>query len=227
MRKNVVVTIACACILGIISCKKETVEPPVCTNVNTSPPASDQYRIPVTVGSYWIYESISMDSTNTVTSISSIDSVFIPYDTIVNGKQYSRKMSVNMSGIPSITMNMFLGNNIYVRDSAGYIVNFYGKFIRHDDFTNILASQVLVSPPYSLISRMVHKDSLVTVPAGSFTTINYQENVTILEPSYPGNRIKYNNCIMADNIGIVYEDWCFYSSPSKIGVRLLRYHIAN
>jgi hypothetical protein len=226
MKKNLLL-IASIGVLKIVGCKKENIEAPVCNNI-TSSPTAQSYQFPITIGSYWIYENFTMDSTNMITSTTSIDSVFIPYDTLINGKEYARKKIVNLSNNNSIpTMEIFLGSYVYARDSAGYIVNPQGKFIKHDDFNNILSFSVITNPPHTIVARMTHKDSLVTVPVGSFTTINYQQTVTIQASSYSGNRTKYNNQIMADNIGVIYQDLSFYNSPTKLGIRLLRYHIAE
>lgn len=165
-----------------------------------------------------------MDSSYNILSTFSTDSIYISNDTVINGKTYFVRKSVTLSGAGMLSGMLYLEP---VRDSAGYTVSVNGSFIRHDDFTNILDVYTSTTPPYTAIYRMAHKDSLVTVPAGSFSTIDYLHKVTFQDPSYVGNRVKYNHTIMANNIGIVYKSIRYSLGWNQIGLRLLRYHIAG
>ena len=207
----------------ISSCKKKDAEPTSCTCSNST--SASMYHFPLTIGSYWIYESDNMDSTYNVTSVAGIDSVFIANDTMISGKQYFEKKLICLSG-SSFYINT-LGFPSISKDSAGYMVSPSGTFIKVDDFTDILNVKVSTVPPFTVVSKMANKDSTVTVPAGTFQTINYLGKVTIMDPAYVGNRIKYNYDIMVNNIGVIYKTSGFYASPTNIGIRLLRYHIAS
>jgi hypothetical protein len=204
----------------IAGCKKENEPEPVHT-CPTDPP-SDKYTFKQSIGSYWIYESVNLDSNYNSLSSYSIDSVYIPRDTMINGKQYFIKESVTLSGSGMTPGMLYLAP---VRDSAGYIVYVNGSYIKHDDFTNILNVYSSTIPPYTSIYRMAYKDSVVTVPAGTFSTIDYLQQITFQDPAYTGNRIKYNHTIMANGIGTVFKSMRFYMGSNQLGLRLLRYHI--
>jgi hypothetical protein len=218
------ITTILAAVLLFSSCKKEKdPQPETCPNVPTGG-SSDMYHFPLTIGSYWIYQEINLDSSFNVTATTGLDSVYISHDTTINGKQYFVKERISLSGGGT---SYFFAPASFVRDSAGYQVDPNGKYIRHDDFTNILSAYSNISPPYSSTTRMAHKDSSVTVPAGPFTTIDCLNHVLILDPAYPYNRNRYSHNIMANNVGVIFANTCFYSSPNlMIGVQLARYHIA-
>lgn len=218
MKKAVIVFLSVSTLLA--GCKKEN-EPEPAHTCPTDPP-DDKYTFKQSIGSYWIYESVNLDSSYNLISSYSVDSVYIPRDTMINGKKYFIRESVTLSGSgPSPGMI----NLSPVRDSAGYIVSVNGYYIRHDDFTNILDAYTVTTPPYASTSRMAYKDSLVTVPAGTFSTIDYLQEITILDPAYPYNRRKYNHTIMANGIGTIYKTMRFYMGFNQLGVRLVRYHI--
>lgn len=219
--KQLALTIIAAALI-LTGCKKEKDAEPLSSTI---PPtaSSGMYQFPVSIGSYWVYEAVDLDSNYTVLSISSTDSSYIANDTMIGGIQYFVKKNINLSGTTSFLSSELTG---IIRDSAGYIVNQLGQFIKHDDFTNILSTYTSTTPPYTLISRMAHEDSVVNCPAGSFNTINYLGKVTITDTAFTGNPIKYNNHIMADSVGLIYKTVSFYNAPNKVGIRLLRYHIA-
>lgn len=225
MKKNAVTATIIVATIFATSCKKDKDVGPI---VNNNPSTtSNTYSFPLTIGSYWIYESVNMDSSYNITSTQGIDSVFIAKDTIVNGSHYFQKRIINVNSGSSYAINYFIDTLKVVRDSAGYIVDQFGKYIKHDDFTNILNTSTYSQPQYTIVSRMTNKDSAVTVPAGTFTSINYQSKLSIQEPIYVGNRTKYSNDIMANNVGVILQTACYFQSPTKLGIQLLRYHIAN
>jgi hypothetical protein len=224
MKKISIVIIASVSVF-INGCKKEVIEQCTCTNAPTPSSLNTNYHFPKTIGSYWIYENDNMDSTYNITSVAGIDSVFIKNDTVINGKTYFIKRINTLSGTYNYT-NTFL--KTITRDSSGYDVAPSGAFIKTDDFTNILSVKTITDPPpYTIVSRMANKDSVVVVPAGSFKTVNYFSKASMQDPNYSGNRIKYNYCIIANNVGVIYQTSSWYNSSSKLGIRLLRYHIAN
>jgi hypothetical protein len=231
MKKNVIV-ISVFTTLVASSCKKEKDLEPVVSETTAPSANPNMYHFPLTIGSYWIYEDITVDSNNVIISHRGLDSVFVEKDTIINGKQYFKKkiVALNPTGY---YVGWFFENNLISRDSSGYIVNPTGKFIKHDDFTHILDifNYNESGAAFTTTNRMAHKDSLVTVPAGTFPTINYLAKITIPDSINAKFHITYCDHILANNIGLIYKTISFYSSMTaldnrKSGIRLIRYHIA-
>lgn len=212
-------------LLLFASCKKDS----IIVTSNSLSPTSSSYAFPLSIGSYWIYEVIAVDSSeNIISATGSFDSLYVSGDTIINLKTYyiikAAKTTFPFSGVNSIVTSTL--TNI-ARDSSGYIVDTSGKFIEHDNFGNVLYT-LTQSPPDSLyrIGYMANEDSIVTVPAGTFTTINYQEKITVFDASYMHGIPKYCNQIMVDSVGIIYKSIPYASVFSKTAIRLIRYNIA-
>lgn len=202
------------------SCKKEkieTVENPISPGYS-----SNMYHFPISIGDYWIYESITLDSNYNVLSTSGIDSVYIARDTAINGKTYFIK---ERTSIVSGGYDFIIPTGIE-RDSSGYHVNQYGGYLKHDDFTNVLNSYTNTGPPaYTRVAKMADKDSIVTIPAGTFKTINLKDKISFTDPLWTGQRIKYNNMLLAETAGMIFRNVHFASGTTSIGIRLIRYHV--
>lgn len=203
--------------LSLASCKKE--EDPQPEPVN--PPASTAYSFPLTDGSYWVYLHELTDSNGTVTQTGSTDSVYVDGDTVIGSHTYKKIRTVrNPAGsywIPSEALAI-------VRDSAGYIVNITGAFVEHDNFSDTL-HYADYSGAVNAWYFMKHEDSLVTVPAGTFSTIDYEGHMYATDPNYLWAVPRYTHQLYADGVGKVREILYFYSSPGYVQRSLVSYHI--
>lgn len=213
------------CTLFFVSCKKD----PITVTSNPISTTSSSYAFPLSIGSYWIYETLMVDSSeNIIAATGSFDSLYVSDDTIINLKTYyilkAATTTFPFFGVNSVVTSTL--TNI-VRDSLGYIVDTSGNYIKHDDFVNILYT-LTENAPDSLYRKgyMTNKDSIVTVPAGTFTTRNYQEKIIRYDSSFMSGIPKYANQVMANSIGIVYKSIPYASFFNKSAIRLIRYNIA-
>ena len=155
-------------------------------------------------------------NTNDVESMTgAIDSVYIPGDTIINGKLYYNVKRTN-----------WIGSNQYLRDSSNYLVNQHGDIhFSSSDFSNILGT-VSVANVVTANFQMTDIGIPVSVPAGTFPTSNYQGTHNILEPFYAqwGNP-RYTNRYYAAGIGVIKDSFITIASPKVHEIRLVKYFL--
>lgn len=202
--------------LTFTSCKKE--DDPI---TPTNPPATSSiYSLPITDGSYWINIHELTDSAGNVTATGALDSVYVDGDSVIGAYTYKKIRTVVLAGnVYGFTVPLQL-----LRDSSGYLVSPDGSFIEHDNFTDTLS--------YSDLSGMVdawffmkHQDSMVTVPAGTFPTIDYEGHMYATDTNYIHPRPRYTHLLYADGIGQILHRQYYYTAPGYIQRRLVRYHI--
>jgi hypothetical protein len=197
-------------VLFITACAKK--EPPFPQGEEKS------QHLPNTVGSYWIYETFTIDSNNVEASTGIIDTITVIGDTLLNGYMYAIYKGTHY-GTPSLT---------YKRDSSGYIVYSSGNIeYSYTNFTDTLYSGFnLMHDYYSIM-----KNSSVSVPAGNFTTVNLSTIFTM------PNGDDINSCgdvsyempkHFAEGVGLVMSS-CPYTYEISIcrdrQRRLIEYHI--
>lgn len=177
--------------------------------------------LPMQTGNYWIYGHYEIDTLGKVTDEARTDSVVITGDTLINNKQYFIFEGTNYP------YNAAWGIIDLLRDSSGYIVNAQGviKFT-YRNFDDILVSKTEIiagDTIYSLEYRMVNPDSIITVPAGSFSVLDYQGTVKTAE-DLPGiDNPRFLNNFYADEVGRVVETYFYLNHPSIHEKRLVRY----
>lgn len=189
----------------IFSCKKENAE------VSCESPFSNSY-IPMSVGSYWIYEWYKVDTFGNETLMDWIDTIRIVKDTVIREQIFFVHEDEN---------NI---RNFY-RDSLGYLVNSEGDiFFSSTNFTDTLhRTRNLFFEIYYLMETGV---SEITTDAGSFECLNYQGAVTslIINVSWSERKI---NARYAKGVGKIQSstfDFAFNSSDERQR-RLIEYHI--
>lgn len=195
-------------ILAFVSCKKN--------DQPTPPPPPDFMQL--SVGNYWVYEYYKIDTNGVETKLDAKDTALIQKDTMINGIKYFKwyRPSVELKGtnVPS-----------FVRDSGGYLVTNFGAILfSANNFTDTLRIDTL--PILTSVFKMISKDSIVHVPAGSFTTRTARLTVFPTDPQYPwGTRYYYN--IYGEGAGLILWSYSLYSSPSYYEARLSSFHIEN
>lgn len=223
MKKIASIIILLASTFILTRCKKD----PAIITPSILSPTSSMYHFPLTVGSYWIYQAIEVDSSENILGSNYLDSLYISGDTIINLKTYVILKATNISNIYSVPSIITKELAKIERDSSGYIVDTLGNYIKHDDFSGILNTLSETTPiPFIKTGYMTNQNYLVTVPVGTFTTINYQEKVIRFDSTYMYGIPKYSNHIMADSIGVIYKSITYSSCFSKSAIRLIRFHIA-
>ncbi len=170
------------------------------------------------VGNYWVYEYYKIDSNGFETKLPKTDTSFIEKDTTINDITYYKwfRASVELKGQKYPT---------FVRDSLGYLVTDWGAILfSRDNFTDTLVFDTL--PILTSILKMVGKDSIVQVSAGSFTTRTARLTVFPTDPHYPwGVRYFYN--VYGANTGLILWSYALYSQPSYYEARLSSFHNAH
>lgn len=168
------------------------------------------------IGNYWIYENVTVDTNGVDGNSYSNDSIYIAGDTLINGQTYF------------IKKNGLLGGSgfSFLRDSSDFLVNKKGDILFSTSiFDSVIRTFEEPNGYYNIEYQMADKDLVVDVPAGSFSTYDFQGLVHFNDNySTPLNdRIQHN--YYAKDVGLVKAIVFFSSVPSTIERRLLRYHI--
>jgi len=168
-----------------IACKKEKIETTTCNQSQTQETQENTYVFPTTIGSYWVYEWYQIDSLGTETAMTTIDSVFITGDTLINNELFT-VYSESFLGNPSIR---------FKRDSSGYIIDQYGGIeYSYVDFNTTFDGWN--NPEYTSSFNMIDMTTTpITVLAGVFKTIERRKSISKFDgstiSSCAGNTVIY------------------------------------
>lgn len=177
------------------------------------------------VGNYWIYQEYELDSTGTIATPTTVyDSCYIKTDTIIRGNTYYK--------ITAPPFTTFF-NNFFIRDSADCIVRSTGEveFSLSNFSTELYSTAFLnnLAPADTLYTASVwmkDKNKLITIPAGTFPSINSQIKFHMFPPINTAGTYRYGNRIFAPNVGMILTTSPFYASVSGYKeLRLVRYHL--
>ncbi|MEI6886182.1 MAG: hypothetical protein WCO02_16955 [Bacteroidota bacterium] len=193
-----------------LSCKKSTEE---------SYPAvkADYYQLKV--GNYWIYQSVRIDSAgHDTTFLPHLDSAYIEKDTLIRGYTFFKLYS-DPSGL-------FGGNELsLLRDSSGYLINWYGKILCSDDnFTQVIAYDTLMPTAYMGYVSMTGRDSIINVPAGPIQSITSRMKV-VPAPRYPQIPVRYVYSSYGKGIGMIKTHNFYFMGNIKFEGWLVRYKL--
>lgn len=208
--------------LLIVSCENNDPKPGIDEPVVTP----DHSYFPLTIGSFWVYQHLTINPDGIETLWEETDSIVVSKDTLINDRLYYVFEGTNYPfngrdwGIVDI-----------LRDSMGYIVNQHGDVkLSFENFTDTLyvktenhQDQLL----YTLSFKMEREDVQLGVPAGTFHVINYKGTLISARESESVPNPRYLNNYFASGVGNVLKTYYYLSSPNAIEKRLLRYHIAD
>ncbi len=158
---------------------------------------------PLSVGSYWLYKRYEVDTAGNATDLGWIDSCYIAGDTMIG--QYTYAIYIRPESNPFNLSPEFL------RDSAGMLVNAFGKIrFAEDVFGMCLDSGYTTTAGDTVVywSRTMVDDGLeVTVPAGLYITKTMRETSHYWPPldQTLGEELSRQRRYAAD-VGIVKED---------------------
>jgi len=184
------------------------------------PDTSAAIYSPLAIGNYWIYQESIEQVDGSFQPKSTLDSVYIEKDTVVDGNRFF-----------IIEGNRFAGpGNRYDlrRDSMGYLVdNNNNIYYSPKDNDGILNTKVNYMPDgqflFSVSNLMQPVDSL-SLPAGDFETRVLIGSIAVNEDRLPNCGID-NETHYAKEVGIV-KDQVYYSvSCSIVKIELLRYNV--
>lgn len=208
--------IALVAIVFATACKKDD-------QGTENPNTSAQFNVPSTIGSWWVYDWYSIDTTGAETQTSLRDSVFIARDTLVRGQRYA------------VIEGTFLGQPGYKRterDSMGFVVasdgtvhysyNQFGTVIEEGNFWGFIRWK-----------DQMHDSAMVTVSAGEFLSIEARR------AHYHASGAPINTCgdstfvfstYYASGVGRIMEETAYFGSiqncSSTLEARLSTYFIA-
>ena len=208
----------------LYSCKKEK------NNIIVCPPPGGELSelttdpMPLAVGNYWIYETYRIDTLGNETLLSSIDSVYIDRDTIING--YTYYIIEGGSVISHVFNGSALRNNgtdiLSLNTTSGLETVVFTPinqgFVYHTD--------TFSSPPYNIEINTKLSTGFVskTVAAGTYNCYEMDKelvDLTMSFPYYPRNEYRYYE----QSVGIVAGQYFFASSPMVFEMRLVRYNL--
>lgn len=203
--------------LLVVSCEKHTEEEypsPVVATVA-------EYA-QLKVGNYWIYELYTVDSSGNETPTGQFDSCYVEKDTIINNLTYTKYVTPYLSWPSTIS--------IYQRDSSGYLVDNTGLiYLAPNDFSSILEDSYIyagVDTVAHLVKQMKDKNLSVTVPAGTYSTINCQTMYEMYPPYNSAGTFRPLNYRYASGVGIVWDRKVFFASlPGYTDRKLVRFHL--
>ena len=222
MKRRIIYLLALL-IIFIFSCKKKSDD----QSSQPVPPAPDYIQL--SVGNYWVYNFYKVDTNGVEQKLTHSDSSYIQKDTLINGIRYFIKISnplqFSRSGSPMVYQERDI-----LRDSSGYLLirDYDGKsriLFARDNFTDVLYSDTVEHLAYREI-KMTGKDSLVSLPAGNFTTRSACQYLYPLHPDYPWG-IRKDYYVYGRWVGEVKYTYCFYDQPGHYEGRLVRYHVSK
>lgn len=211
--KNIILVFALA--LLVVQCKKDK------SFVAEPGPGSPSDYHPMKTGNYWVYQWYEVDSQGNATLLPQIDSVYLAGDTLINGEKYW------------IRKGGFFGSSLEYatnwRDSASYLVDEFGRIqFSNTNFTDTLFSDILGNNQFYEWKMMVKDDKNIEVPAGSFSTFNFQTTLQDLnKPFACGGYSKKFDKQFAKGVGIVRQTFSYAFNPACIvyEARLVRYKL--
>lgn len=205
----------------LISCENQNEQ------ISNAPDTVKDY-FPMEVGNTWIYEHFRIDLYGNSTRLPLIDSVVVTKDSLIagnlfyvfEGTDYFRK------GKEWSTIGIF-------KDSADCIVNHKGKIIFSlDNFSDTLHNAVLSNEKEQyaeIIYQMKTPDKQIHVPAGNFTTLNYQGKF-IAEDEYIPSGIdnpRFLNTYYGKGVGLVSKNYFYFTGENVFEVKLAKYKLVE
>jgi hypothetical protein len=174
------------------------------------------------VGNYWVYEFYKIDTNGVETKLEETDSAYILKDSVYKGKSYFVKVQNPYEFNKSALSGGMGMDTVLLCDSSGYLVNQAGFiYFAQDNFDEILNTDS-VPGLFWMVTRMTGKDSVVTVPEGSFITRTICSTYYPLNPQYEwGIRKAYT--VYGKDAGPVKYNYGFYNSGINYEARLIRY----
>ncbi len=195
----------------ISSCRKDVAIPEGNDFEGTATPVVP--FVPLTVGSFWVYDYYLLD-TNGIETYMNSDTMRIIKDSIINGHAYSVfKGSYERKCTNCISLR---------RDSLGYLVNENGFiYFSATNFSDTLEN--FSDSTQLFYFKMTHKDSLISVPAGVFPVYDYERILHYYLDLRPPQRCHY---FYSYGVGIVKTQWKYYAPPNYNAAKLVNYYIA-
>ncbi|HLG04378.1 MAG TPA: hypothetical protein VI731_12340 [Bacteroidia bacterium] len=209
---------ALASLLLLAACKKDAAPSP--SNQINPPPSITNYA-PLTTGSYWIYDWYLVDSSGNSTFLNLTDSISITGDTIIGLDTFAIAHGGWYGGAPVSS---------YFRDSIGYLISPDGRIsFSATNYIDTLYTWNSSNGNESGYLKMDNIGDTVTVPAGTFSTLNAKYIVVNNAGTWPCLGIyDVHDNQYAYNVGKVRATFQITTDPScKVYEQRLRSYYIN
>jgi hypothetical protein len=200
-------------------------------NTNTfSSPISPYTQLKT--GNYWIYQYYNYDSLGVAVPEPAYDSIYVEKDTVVNGLTYHKYCTAFFSNdtiIPNYDYSLLRDSANFTLGSPGFI------YFTSSPLYDTLQYNVYTNGQDTTIdfTELTDRDSLMTVPAGTFSVINRKRTETVSDNLPDVDAIYIHSFNFAENIGMVLFRFKV-TSDNQIFVpndlyekRLIRYHVIH
>ena len=176
--KKVVYLICCISLMA--ACSKEEKE--------ESPTKKNQRYTPMTIGNYWVFEHVLIDTLGNETVMSKMDSIYISRTIQKRGSTYFVYAGTHSPFYPTHRSIIWA-----LRDSTGYIVDTNG-FIHfaEKDFSDSLEVRFTINhlgdTMASNVFQMRIEPNQIITKAGTFSALNYHQLLRTYPPlNLPSN----------------------------------------
>jgi hypothetical protein len=215
-----------AVVLLLSACKKDVDKDPIIPDPEPETPA---VYLPLTHGSYWVYDHYRIDTTGEETFQNKSDSIVIQRDSVVNGVTYAV-----LEGIQAMQGNSWKVFSL-LRDSADCVINERGiPLFASENYVDTLYADALTHPTtfdtiYTAYYMMSTTPESAEVPAGTFDVINSLGVITsyMMENPYQIENPRQMPRLYAENVGLVLDTYFFLNAPFRYERRLIRYEIGE
>lgn len=198
-----------------ISCKKKNQQVVNNYNIYQSESPYQKTVLPISKGSYWIYDIEVVDITNLSKKLIEQDSIVVETDSLINGRIYNVVKKYITLGSP--TFQGAYNQEGFYRDSSGYNVTPTGAYFDQNDFESIKIVQTLGG---TLESKLLHA-GVYSGKAGEFkNTINYSFKFEPINLSYTG--VRYMNNYFVSGIGLIESTGFYIMDPNHYFEKTLK-----
>lgn len=187
------------------------------TTNTVSPSAQQKISLPITIGSYWIYDIEMVDVNTQARTYMGRDSLVVENEVVVNTKSYKQVKKYSVSGnVPQIGD---IQEGQY-RDSAGYNVTPNGTYFDQSDFTKTVIRNITGG---TIETKLLNSGKLILL-YGEFN--NSVNSCSKYYPVSGSAGVRYLNNYYSDKIGLVQATAFFLSDTDHFIERsLIRYQI--
>jgi hypothetical protein len=205
--------------LVVISCKKKKDEDPVPRETN--PPVYSDYS-GLKTGNYWVYDEFIVDTLGNAVPTGNTDSCYVEKDTMLHGRPYYKMLRFTSSPVPYV---------YFESDSLSYITDSYGNALFSSaDFSTIFRPGYYWNSASDTVafvySKMDGSPRMLTVPAGTFSTLSMKVTYRMYPLYSYGGPYHYAYSAYAEHVGLVVESLPMsYLVTSVKENRLVRYHL--
>jgi len=212
--KNYNFTLLLLCGLLFFACNRDDDDTTSIPTEETPPQKTALEFANLKIGNYWVYEKYSIDADGTESLMPGIDSMYIAGDTIIEDRSYLILMDRVFIRGPELLFDSAM--TIFTFPERKALFSLDEDFVFNSEFSNQGNAFA------ELIFQLQDTVTNISVPAGDFNCVNFQGTINSLEPDYE-HGVRISNKFYAEDVGLIMNREPFYSSPTSLEARLVRY----